>query len=164
MKKILTIMRDMFAYIAVFIFAVIFVVSIADIACRTFFGFSLLWKLDFLQVAVCWMLAFSMSSVVLTRDHLRIDFLKLILPTKSQNVLTLITDIVELAFFIMLIPNGIKTTVTKMKLSFTTLHWPMGYMYAALPVFASICALFSLYLVFCSVRKIVKGDNTLADS
>ena len=161
MRKVLNKLHDVLAIIAVFLFALIFVISIADIVCRTFFGFSLLWKLDFLQVVVCWMLACSMSAVVLTRDHLRIDFLKVVLPKKSQDVLTLITDILELAFFVMLIPYGIKTSITKMKIAFTTLRWPMGYMYAALPFFAAICSIFSLYLVYESVKKLVKKEDKL---
>ena len=146
MRKILNKLHDVLAAIAVFLFALIFIISIADIVCRTFFGISLLWKLDFLQIVVCWMLSCSMSAVVLTRDHLRIDFLKVVLPKKSQDVLTLITDLLELAFFVMLIPYGIKTSITKMKIAFTTLRWPMGYMYLN----PSYCRIYHLLSIDCA--------------
>lgn len=156
MKKILDKLRNVLAAITAILFAVIFLLYVAEIICRTFLDFSLLWMSDFVQLTVCWMLAFGMSAIVYSRDHLRIDFIKHAMPQKAQDVVTVLTDGAELAFFVMLVPYGIRTALTKMKISFTTLRWPTGYMYAALPVFGALCAIFAAYLLYGSIRRLTK--------
>lgn len=157
MKNVLDKFRDILAVIAAGIFAVVFLLVVAEIFSRSFFGFSLLWVTDFIQLIVCWMLAFGMSAIVYTNDHLKIDFLIQKVPQKTQKVITVITDVLELAFFAMLVPYGIKTAVTKMSIAFTTLRWPMGYMYAALPVFGALCTVFMLYRLYAAVSELAKG-------
>ena len=158
MKNVLDKFRNILAIFAAGIFAVIFLLVVAEIFCRSFFGFSLLWVTDFIQIIVCWMLAFGMSAIVYTNDHLKIDFLIQKLPEKGQKVIAIITDVLELAFFALLVPYGIKTAVTKMSIAFTTLRWPMGYMYAALPVFGALCTIFMLYRLYAAVSGL-KGNG-----
>ena len=144
MKNVLDKFRNILAIFAAGIFAVIFLLVVAEIFCRSFI--------------VCWMLAFGMSAIVYTNDHLKIDFLIQKLPEKGQKVIAIITDVLELAFFAMLVPYGIKTAVTKMSIAFTTLRWPMGYMYAALPVFGALCTIFMLYRLYAAVSGL-KGNG-----
>lgn len=152
MKRIFDGLRNVLAVLTALLFAAIFLLIIAEIVCRSFLGFSLLWCTDFIQLVVCWMLAFGMSAIVYTNDHLKIEFIKQKFPQGAQKALGLFTDVLELAFFILLVPYGIKTAGTKMSIFFTTLRWPMGYMYAALPVFGALCAVFMLYRVGASLR------------
>lgn len=159
MKKVLDKLRNILAGATAVLFAVIFLLIISEILCRTFLRYSLLWSTDFIQIVVCWMLAFGMSAIVYTNDHLRIDFIKQKLSHKTQNILSVITETLELAFFLILIPFGIKTAVTKMSILFTTLRWPMGYMYAALPVFGGLCSIFMAYRLYSTIRTLVKGEN-----
>lgn len=159
MKKFLDFLRNVLAVLAAILFGVIFVMNVAEIICRTFLGFSLLWVSDFVQLTVCWMLAFGMSAILYTRDHLRVDFIKQKLPEKVRSAVTVLTDGAELAFFVMLIPYGIRIAETKMKISFTTLRWPTGYMYAALPVFGALCSIFAAWLLYGSVRTLIKGRH-----
>lgn len=158
MKKFLDQFRNCLAIIAALLFALIFILVILEILCRTFLGFSILWATDFIQLVVCWTLAFGMSAIVYSNDHLKMDVIKQKLPPKAQKVISIFTDVLELAFFIMLIPFGIKTAMTKMSILFTTLRWPMGYMYAALPVFGALCTVFMLYRLVNAVRGLIKGE------
>lgn len=159
MKKAFDKFRDGLALIAALLFALIFVLVILEILCRTFFGFSILWATDFIQLVVCWTLAFGMSAIVYSNDHLKMDFLKQKLPKKAREILGIATDVLELAFFVLLIPFGIKTAATKMSILFTTLRWPMGYMYAALPVFGVLCTVFMLYRLGDAIRGLAKGES-----
>ncbi len=154
MKKIFDCLRNICAILAAVLFALIFCLIIVEIFCRTFLGFSLLWYMDFVQLTVCWMLAFGMSAIVYTNDHLQITFIKEKFPKSAQKWLTVIINLMELAFFIMLVPYGIRTAITKMKISITTLHWPMGYMFAALPVFGALCAIFMLWRCYEDIRSL----------
>lgn len=155
MKYILDKITNALTVLSVMLFALIFFTIIAEICCRSVFGFSLLWMNDLVQILICWLLAFSMSTVVYSKSHLCVDFIKLNFSVKVQEILTVLTDALKLVFFLMLVPNGIQTAITKMKISFTTLRWPMGYMYAALPVFAALSSIYAAYLLCCSVRKLV---------
>lgn len=161
MKTILDKLRYASVVAAAAIFVLIFLVIVAEIFCRTFLGFSTLWYMDFVQLSVCWMLAFGMSAIVYSNDHLQIDFIKAKFSPAGQFILGIITEVLELAFFVMLVPYGIKTAITKMKISFTTLHLPTGYMYAALPVFGALCAIFMAYRLWVDVSSISKkgGKN-----
>lgn len=154
MKKMFDKCRDGLAFCAALLFMLIFVLVILEILCRTFFGFSILWLTDFIQLVVCWTLAFGMSAIVYTNDHLKIDFIKTKLPLSMQKYLELLTDLVEFGFFVMLVPYGIKTAMTKMSILFTTLRWPMGYMYAALPVFGALCAFFMISRLSDDISKL----------
>lgn len=159
MKKFFDQFRNCLAVIAALLFALIFTLVIVEILCRTFLGFSLLWATDFIQLVVCWTLAFGMSAIVYSNDHLKMDVIKQKLPPKAQKAMSIFTDVLELAFFAMLIPFGIKTAMTKMSILFTTLRWPMGYMYAALPVFGTLCTVFMLYRLVNEIRGLIKGET-----
>lgn len=159
MKKIFDKFRDGLAFVAALLFMLIFVLVILEILCRTFLGFSILWATDFIQLIVCWTLAFGMSAIVYSNDHLKIDFIKMKFSPKTQNILELLTDIFEFGFFVMLIPCGIKTATTKMSILFTTLRWPMGYMYAALPVFGALCAIFMISRMCDDISRLKRGEQ-----
>lgn len=154
MKKILDKLRNLLAILTAVLFAVIFCLVVVEIICRTFLGFSLLWSMDFIQLIVCWMLAFGMSAIVYTQDHLRVEFIKEKFPARVQSVLTVITNALELGFFIMLVPYGITVAQTKMRIGFTTLRWPTGYQFAALPVFGLLSAIFMAYRLYVSIREL----------
>lgn len=158
MKKYFDKFRDALALMAAVLFVLIFILVILEVLCRTFLGFSLLWATDFIQLVVCWTLAFGMSAIVYSNDHLRMDFIKQKLPKRTQKLLEIITDTLELAFFAMLVPCGIKTAMTKMSILFTTLRWPTGYMYAALPVFGALSTFFMLYRLYGAVHDFAKGE------
>lgn len=160
MKKILDKLRSVLAILTAILFAIIFCLVVVEIICRTFLGFSLLWSMDIIQLVVCWMLAFEMSAIVYTQDHLRVEFIKEKFPAQGQKVLTVISNAMELAFFLMLIPYGITIAQTKMRIGFTTLRWPTGYQFAALPVFGLLSAIFMAYRLYVSIRNLSgKGEK-----
>lgn len=153
MKQALDKLRNLLAGMAVALFALIFCLIVVEIVCRNFLGFSLLWVTDFIQLVVCWMLAFGMSAIVYTDDHLRITFIREMLPEKGRRGANILCCALELVFFLLLVPYGAQMAQTKMKISFTTLRWPMGFQFAALPVFGALCSLFMLYRLCRSVRE-----------
>ena len=159
MKKLLDGLRNILAGLTAVLFAVIFCLIVVEIVCRNFLGFSLLWVTDFIQLIVCWMLAFGMSAIVYTDDHLRITFVREMLPEKAQHLAAVFCCALELIFFLMLVPYGMSVAQTKMKISFTTLRWPMGFQFAALPVFGALCAVFMLYRLCRAVGELRGGKS-----
>ncbi len=142
MKKTLDILSDVLQTISGVLFLFIFIINVAGIINRTFLDFSLLWVADVTTIAVAWMLALGMSVAVYKKVHITIDFVKNKFPQKGKKILEIITTLIMIAFLIILIVAGWKTTVMKMRIHFVVLYIPTAYAFMALPVFAFFSAIF----------------------
>jgi TRAP-type C4-dicarboxylate transport system permease small subunit len=152
MKKALSKLYQADALLATILFIVIFAVIVAEIFARTL-RHSLLWSNDFCSFAVAWMLSFGMSAAFYKRDHLRIDFIREKFNPRVATILDIFTTALCTVFLMMLFPYSIRTAITKMKILYTSLHWPMGYTFAALPVFCVLSAVFSANNMVQAVRR-----------
>ena len=145
MKKFLDIFSDVLQTISGILFLFIFLINVAGIINRTFLDFSLLWVADVTTIAVAWMLALGMSVAVYKKVHITIDFVKNKFPHKAKKVLETILTLLMIAFLIILIFAGWKTTVMKMRIHFVVLYIPTAYAFMALPVFAFFSTIFMTY-------------------
>jgi len=145
MKKTLDILSDVLQTISGVLFLFIFLINVAGIINRTFLDFSLLWVADVTTIAVAWMLALGMSVAVYKKVHITIDFVKNKFPQKGKKILEIITTLIMIAFLIILIVAGWKTTVMKMRIHFVVLYIPTAYAFMALPVFAFFSTIFMTY-------------------
>ena len=145
MKKTLDILSDVLQTISGILFLFIFLINVAGIINRTFLDFSLLWVADVTTIAVAWMLALGMSVAVYKKVHITIDFVKNKFPQKGKKILEIITTLIMIAFLIILIVAGWKTTVMKMRIHFVVLYIPTAYAFMALPVFAFFSTIFMTY-------------------
>ncbi|MEQ2457321.1 TRAP transporter small permease [Flavonifractor hominis] len=145
MQRFLNGLYRLLELLAALLFLLIFVVILSEIVCRTFLGFSLLWSTDFCLLTVCWMLAFGMSAAFYRSEHLRIDFIRNQFPPRLGALVDVVILALTLAFFLVLIPMGWGTAMTKMKIVYTSLRWPTGYAYLALPVMAAFSSVFLLW-------------------
>ena len=142
MKKALNKIDNILLSIAAALFFLIFAVSIMEIVMRGVFGFSLLWTVDMCVLLATWSMLLGGAVVIHRNDHLVVDFLVNMLPKKYKLVLTLVTRFLLLSVVVVLTYNGIIITQIKMGLYYTSLRWPTGYAYAALPVFGFSSILF----------------------
>ena len=145
MKKTLDIFSDVLQTISGILFLFIFLINVAGIINRTFLDFSLLWVADVTTIAVAWMLALGMSVAVYKKVHITIDFVKNKFPHKAKKILETILTLLMIAFLIILIFAGWKTTVMKMRIHFVVLYIPTAYAFMALPVFAFFSTIFMTY-------------------
>ncbi|MES0341040.1 MAG: TRAP transporter small permease subunit [Candidatus Humimicrobiaceae bacterium] len=145
MKKTLDIFSDVLQTISGILFLFIFLINVAGIINRTFLDFSLLWVADVTTIAVAWMLALGMSVAVYKKVHITIDFVKNKFPQKGKKILEIIMTLIMIAFLIILIFSGWKTTVMKMRIHFVVLYIPTAYAFMALPVFAFFSTIFMTY-------------------
>ena len=145
MKKALDILSNVLQTISGSLFLFIFIINIAGIICRTFFGFSLLWVTDVVYVSVAWMLSLGISVAIYKKGHITIEFISDKLPKNIKKVLEIVLTLIMIAFFISLIFSGWKTAMMKMRIHFVVLYIPMGYAFMALPVFAFFSTIFMTY-------------------
>ncbi|MDI6602059.1 MAG: TRAP transporter small permease [Thermoanaerobacteraceae bacterium] len=145
MKKFMDALSNILLTVSGILFFIIFAVLIVNIICRSFLNFSLLWATDFCTLCICWMLAFGMSVGIYKKGHLSVEFIRDKFPKMVVWILNIVLSILTTAFFVMLIFTGWSTALNKMNIVFTTLRWPMGYSFMALPVFAFFSTIFMLY-------------------
>lgn len=145
MKKIMNVIANVAITISGLLFIVIFLIIICEIVARSFFNYSILWVTDFITLSASWMIMLGMAYSVYKGEHLVIDFIKKKFKLKRQRIISIITSVLATAFFLILIPAGWSTAMVKMKIVFTTLRWPTGYAFMALPVFALFSFIFMVY-------------------
>jgi TRAP-type C4-dicarboxylate transport system permease small subunit len=144
MKKALDILSNVLITISGTIFLFIFIIMVSGIICRTFLGFSLLWEDDLCNLSVAWMLAFGMAVAFHKKAHLNIEFIREKMPKNVRKVLTIVLNLLMLAFLISLIPTGWSTVLSKMGFNYTVLGVPTAYSFIAIPVFAFFSSIFMI--------------------
>ena len=144
MKKILAIMDEICLKIAAALFFIIFAISIVEIMLRSFFGFSLLWTMDLCTLLASWTILLGAASTLHRADHLVVDFLVNKMNVMKRTIFRFIASILILVFLVILVYNGIYVSILKMDIYYTSLRWPSGFAYLALPVFAFISSLFMI--------------------
>ena len=152
MRKVLDFVYKVLITAITVLFIVIFLMITAEIICRTFLGFSILWMTDFVILCVVWMLCLGMAAGIYKSEHLRVDFLLDKMPPRVAQGFRVFTSVLAMVFFILMVPAGYQIAMLRMQIEFTTLRWPTGYAFMALPVFAAIAAVYMGFRVFMAVQ------------
>ena len=156
MKKLLMHIDNILISIAAFLFSIIFIVSIVEIILRSIFGKSLLWTIDLCTLLASWTMLLGGAVVIHRNDHLVVDFIVNMLPKKNKLLLTFITRLILLSVVAVLTYNGIIISWLKMDLYYTSLRWPTGYAYMALPVFGFFSILFLIDKIVNIYKELIK--------
>ena len=152
MRKVLDFVYRFLITTITILFIVIFLMITAEIICRTFLGFSILWMTDFVILCVVWMLCLGMAAGIYKSEHLRVDFLLDKLPPRVAQCFRVFTSFLAMVFFILMIPAGYQIAMLRMQIEFTTLRWPTGYAFLALPVFATIASVYMAFRVVMAIQ------------
>lgn len=160
MKKFLSILMRVQTHIAGIAFLIIFCINTMEIISRSFFNHSFLWVSDISTICIVWMICMGMAIGVYKGDHIFLELLISKLPLKTRHLVSVVTQLLTLAFFILLFVTGIEMTLSKQGLIFPTLMWSMVWAYAALPVFALSAALYMIP----STIEILTGRETYKEA
>jgi len=148
MKKVLDKLAGILVTISGLLFMSIFAVNVAEIICRSFFNYSLLWVSDFSVICAVWMICLAMSVALYRKEHLVVEFLTNSMPQIAKRILSIVLSLVTLAFLLMIFYTGLKTTATKKELIFPSLQWSLVWSYSALPVFSLLSTIFMIPRLF----------------
>ena len=163
MKKFLHRLDDVCLVIAAGLFFVIFAISIVEIILRSFFDFSLLWTMDLCTLLASWTILLGAASALHRADHLVVDFLVNKMTPVKHTLFRLIASGLILVFLAILIYNGVYVSILKMDIYYTSLRWPSGIAYIALPVFGLISALFVTDRIIDLSNSLKKLRNTTTE-
>ncbi len=126
-------LEHLLKYIVIALLAVMVVLISSQVAARYLVGIPLYWSEELARHMMIWM--FFLGAVIALRRgaHLSIDVLADSLPATGRLLLRLLVTAILIVFFAMMTWYGWEIASRTMNQRASALHYPMGYVYAALP-------------------------------
>ncbi|HSV56967.1 MAG TPA: TRAP transporter small permease [Magnetospirillaceae bacterium] len=124
-----------------------------NIILRNVLGISWIFVEGLLRLMFIWMVFLGTAALYYRGDHLVMDFFQGKMPPRMQNAVILCGELLFLAVAAVLIVYGIEVTRIRMGIPFETWDVPTGYAFLAVPVNASIMALFCVNRILERVRR-----------
>ncbi len=94
----------------------------------------LYWAEEIIRYACIWMVFLASGLTIRYAVHFRVDLLFSLFPARGQRWFWYFAFAVMIWFELVLIWFGSRVTILNMEQQSTSLEFPMGYVYAALPV------------------------------
>lgn len=146
-----------------FLLLVQVLVIVAQVVARNVFSFPLTWSEELARYVTIWVTFVGGGVAVASDEHIYIDVVMRLLPRRWHGAVLLFADVATAAFLVLLITYSLKM------FSFPTIWYqyspalrvPMVYLYASLPIGATIMLV--LLIARCIVR-IQTGSNCLTTS
>lgn len=158
-RKFLNYLEKVLLAVASVLFIIIFLVSVSEIILRNGFSYSLLWSQDLCNLLTSWSMLLGSAALIHRDDHLVVDFLVKAMPIRIRRVLRLCTRLILLYFCLVLGIHGMDVVSVKMGLFYTSLRWPTGFAYLALPVFGITSALFLVEKIISSIQEMAHAKS-----
>ena len=103
--------------------------------------FSLDWA-DELSRYTFIMLVYVAASLAIAKNrHVRVEIIDMVLPQRFHPFMTIVVDLVWLAFTVVLIRSGVIVAMTQIDAATPVLQWNMGMFYFIIPVTFTLMAL-----------------------
>lgn len=131
-------------------------------------GFDLAWSLEVTAFLLLWLTFLGCSAAMARGAHMRVtEIVAHVVPEKLQPVLDLLISIVIVLLLSSLIYYGATISMHTWAQKTTVLYWPVGLLYASMPVGIAITLIFHLYNMALDARehfsiiggKIKKSDD-----
>jgi TRAP-type transport system small permease protein len=134
MTKTFDLLDRLLCGVVIMALAAMVVLIASQVAARYLVGIPLYWSEELARHLMIWM--FFLGSVIALRRgaHLGIDILVQKMGVRPRAVIQSIVALMLAAFFILMIWQGIELTSRTMVQRASALRYPMGYVYAAVPV------------------------------
>ncbi len=153
MKRLLAGFVRTLEWLAAGAFLLLFLLSTLQIVLRYFFGEALFWLPDLVRFLFIWCVFAGAAVMYYRHEHIVVDFLVRRARLGTQEVLALIQDLVMIAFLAIVVYQGIVVSILRMRLNFTVLRLPTGYMYLSIPVAAVVMLAASAFSAVEQIRR-----------
>jgi TRAP-type C4-dicarboxylate transport system permease small subunit len=142
--------------LAVLLFALLTLVVALQVVTRFITHTPFIWSEEAARFLFFWVVLLGAASSVRARRHFVIDIgiPRDRLGRAGRFVLDVLPDVLILAFGVFLLVQGIGYTRIGLLRTATNSRVNMGFVYAAIPVFATLCILYTL----ANLRKAARGD------
>ncbi len=134
MTRVMDMLEALIRWTVVMMLAVMVVAIGSQVFARYLFHQSLYWTEELGRHVMVWMVF--LASVICVRRgfHLSITLIKERVTPHKQALMTLVGSAILAYFFYMMVVHGWTLTQKTMVQRSSALHYPMGYVYASLPV------------------------------
>jgi len=134
MTRVMDMLETMIRWTVVLLLAVMVAAIGSQVFARYLFHQSLYWTEELGRHVMVWMIFLASVLCVRRGFHLSITLIKERLSPHKQALLQLVGAVVLAYFFYMMVVHGWTLTQKTMVQRSSAIHYPMGYVYAALPV------------------------------
>lgn len=157
MKKVIDLIANIYSWIALIIFIVLFVLLSIEVISRILFQYSFVWSQELVSILVSWVIFLGFGKVVVDKEDIHITFFvkKLSSPYKRlvailNSIFLLITSAAFLYFSLTLSIAHMNRTTLIMKISSSLYYYPLVLLF--------------ILIVLVSIHQLVrsiKGDIDL---
>jgi TRAP-type C4-dicarboxylate transport system permease small subunit len=117
-------------------------------------GFDLAWSLEVTAFLLLWLTFLGCAAATARGAHMRVtEIVAHCVPEKLQPVLELVISVVIAILLCSLIKEGYNISSHTWAQKTTVLYWPVGLLYASLPVGMILTLIFHLYNVMLDIQK-----------
>ncbi|MDV7340579.1 TRAP transporter small permease [Terasakiella sp. A23] len=117
-------------------------------------GFDLAWSLEVTAFLLLWLTFLGCAAATARGAHMRVtEIVANLVPEKLQPVLELMISVVIAVLLCSLIYQGYNISAHTWAQKTTVLYWPVGLLYASLPVGMLLTLIFHLYNVMLDIKK-----------
>ncbi|MGB7206809.1 MAG: TRAP transporter small permease subunit [Anderseniella sp.] len=109
-------------------------------------GFDLAWSLEVTAFLLLWTTFLGCAAAIARGSHMRVtEIVEMLIPKGSQRILTVAINIVVLMVMVSLIIEGYSISSHTWAQKTTVLYWPVGFLYASMPVGIALSLAFHLF-------------------
>ncbi|WP_156958798.1 TRAP transporter small permease [Labrenzia sp. DG1229] len=131
---------------------------------RGFAGFDLAWSLEVTSFLLLWSTFTGCAAAVARGAHMRVtEIVERLMPFAAQRLLSIAIDAIIAVLLISLIYTGYNISVHTWAQKTTVLYWPVGLLYASMPVGMALTLVFHLYNMVFDIRNPVVPHGTHSD-
>ncbi|NQZ31442.1 MAG: TRAP transporter small permease [Oceanospirillaceae bacterium] len=116
-------------------------------------GFDLAWSLEVTAFLLLWSTFVGCAAAMSRGAHMRVtEVVEKLMPATMQRYLSIIIDIVIALVLLSLIKVGYQISAHTWAQTTTVLYWPVGLLYASMPVGMLLSLIFHLYNFFWDIK------------
>jgi TRAP-type transport system small permease protein len=135
---------------------VMFLLVFTNVVTRYIFSYSINWAEELARYLMVWTAFLGAGLGMREGQHVAIELLHDYLPKPIRKIVKAFVGIVIIGFMAILVYLGVQYALVSMDQNSPVLRWPMGLIYSAIPIGAS---LFILHLVFI-FKEYIQRDSS----
>lgn len=135
-KKLPLLIESIIMKISVFLFGIMLVSTLLQVISRYIFQRPFVWTQELIRFLFIWIIYLGCALVSKKDEHIRIDFFLLRLPMRIRFIITLLTNILLILFFLVVIIAGINMIIVNYKVKTPALR--VSWMYFYLGITSSV--------------------------
>ncbi|MEM8662816.1 MAG: TRAP transporter small permease [Pseudomonadota bacterium] len=138
--------------------AALFVILLGNVVSRYFQIWSIAWFDEIVEALFAVTVFVGAAALWREHEHFRVDWLEMALSLKPRRALAVLTTALSLAFLVLLAVKGYDLAARSRAVT-PILGVPTAYIYATIPIAASIMALYSVRDLIVALRGFAKPSD-----